>query len=135
MYKQLLSFLVIILLSAVVVMFMPQAQTALQYLVDAHDWVSHVLMDVFNVGHTGSIAREIVALLTIPILAGFIPAIIFFVLRKRWLTCFLEIIWVVWLLQAGALVMTYTPEVATPVEGPAKTAPAVAEPQSAPEAK
>jgi len=104
MIKQILSFLTVIALSALVVLFMPQAQQAVQLLVSAHDWVAEVLTNVFNGGNAGNIARELVALISIPLLAGLIPALFFFLIRKRWLGCFLEIVWIVWLLQAGALV-------------------------------
>lgn len=117
MIKQILSFLTVIALSALIVLFMPQAQQAVQLLVSAHDWVAEVLTNVFNGGNAGNIARELVALITIPLLAGLIPALFFFLIRKRWLGCFLEIIWIVWLLQAGALLMVYagpsTPAAAT----------------------
>ncbi len=107
MLKQIISFLVIIALSAAVAFFMPQAQKIIQLLVSAHDSVSGILTSVFNGGPAGNIAREGVALLIIPLLAGLIPAMIFFLVRKHWLPWFMEIVWIVWLLQAGALLVNY----------------------------
>ncbi|HTM63175.1 MAG TPA: hypothetical protein VL360_01585 [Gammaproteobacteria bacterium] len=107
MLKQIISFFLIIAVSAAVVFFMPEAQKVIQALVSAHDWVSGILTNVFNDSHTGNIARELTALIVIPLLAGLIPAIIFFLLRKYWLPSFMEIIWVVWLLQTGAMLMVY----------------------------
>lgn len=107
MLKQIISFLIIIALSAAVAFLMPEAQKLIQLLVSSHDWVSGVLTNVFNGGHAGNIAREGVALLIIPLLAGLIPAMIFFLVRKHWLPCFMEIVWVIWLLQAGALLINY----------------------------
>src|SRR3990167_4525725 len=133
MLKQILSLFVIIAISALVVFFMPQAQQVLHLLVDAHDWIADVLTAVFNGGHACNIARELVALLCIPLLAGLIPAILFFVIRKRWLPCFMEIVWVIWLLQAGALIMIYAgpataaPTIATPVTAEEPAAPATTE--------
>lgn len=107
MFKQIISFFVVIALSAAVVFFMPEAQKVVHALVSAHSWVSEILTSVFNGGHAGSIARELVALLAIPLIAGLIPGILFFLLRKYWLPCFMEIVWIVWLLQAGALLVNY----------------------------
>ncbi len=107
MIKQILSFFTVIALSALVVLFMPQAQQAVQMLVSAHDWVAEVLTNVFNGGNVGNIARELTALISIPLVAGLVPALFYFLIRKRWLGCFMEIIWIVWLLQTGALVMVY----------------------------
>lgn len=139
MLKQIISFLVIIALSAAVAFFMPEAQKLIQLLVSAHDKVSGILTSVFNGGHAGNIAREGVSLLIIPLLAGLIPAIIFFLVRKHWLPCFMEIVWVIWLLQAGALLINYvypaeSAHADTTISQPAEeTAPAPAPAPAAPE--
>lgn len=106
MLKQILSLLLIIVLSAAVVMFMPQAKQVLELLLSAHAYVSTLLTDVFSGGNAGNIARGLVAMLAIPVLAGFIPSLLFFLVRKRWCPCFMEIVWIIWLLQVSALVMT-----------------------------
>lgn len=95
----------ILILSTLVVLFMPQAQVAVQALLTAHEWISSLLTDIFTGGQAGSIARGLIALLSIPLLAGLIPALIYWVVRKRWLPCFMEIMWVIWLIQAGALIV------------------------------
>lgn len=132
MLKKIISLLVLLALTALVVLFTPQAQQALRYLVDAHDWVAEILTEVFNGGTTGNNIRGMVALLMIPMLAGLIPALIYFLVRKRWLPCFLEIVWFVWLLQAGALIMIYSGGTPASVATPSK--PAVEEPAPAPAA-
>ncbi len=106
MYKQILSLLLVVALSAAVVVFMPQAKHALEWLVSAHSYVSELLTAVFNGGNAGNIARGLAALLAIPFLAGFIPSLLYFLFRKSWCPYFMEIVWIVWLLQTGALVIT-----------------------------
>lgn len=134
MLKQILSFFIIIALSALVVFFMPESQKAVQTLVTAHDWITDLLTKVFNGDFAGNIARDLTALLCIPLIAGLIPAILFFVVRKRWLNCFMEIVWFVWLAQTGALLMKYAqpseniPPVMTKPAKPAVTIPAVEKP-------
>ncbi len=108
MYKQILSFFVIVALSAAVVVFMPQAKLIVAFLVDAHGHVSNILGDVFSGGNAGNIARGLVALIAIPFLAGLIPSLIYFLVRKHWCPYFMEIVWMVWLLQAGALIVGTT---------------------------
>lgn len=131
MLKQILSFFIIIALSALVVFFMPESQKVVETLVTAHAWVTDLLTKVFNGDYAGNIARDLIALLCIPLAAGLIPAILFFALRKRWLNCFMEIVWFVWLVQTGALLMVYTQpsENISPVmTKPAKVKPAAATP-------
>lgn len=112
MYKQILSLLLIIALSAAVVMFMPQAKACLEMLASAHAFVADLLGDVFAGGNAGNIARGILALLAIPFLTGFIPSLLYFLIKKSWCPCFMEIVWIIWLLQAGALIMTSSAAVA-----------------------
>ena len=106
MYKQILSLFAIIALSAVIVFFMLQSKQALEYLVSAHEWVANLLKEVFSGGNAGNISRNLVALLAIPMIAGLVPSLIFWLMRKRWFPYFMDIVWIVWLVQAGALIIT-----------------------------
>lgn len=106
MYKQVISFFLFVALSAVVVLFIPQAKQVLEFLLAAHDWVSKMLGEVFNGGNVGNVIHNLVALLAVPLIVGLFPAIFFWLIRKSWLSCFMQIVWVVWLLQVGALIMT-----------------------------
>lgn len=108
MYKQILSLLLIVLLTAAVVMFTPHAKQVMELLLSAHTYVSNLLSDVFSGGNAGNISKGIVAMLIVPVLAGFIPSLIYFLVRKKWCPWFMEIVWVIWLLQVGALVMSST---------------------------
>ncbi len=108
MYKQILSLFAIIGLSALIVFFMPQAKHVLEFLVAAHSHVTTMLGDVFSGGHAGNIARSLVALLAIPLIAGLLPSLIYFLIRKHWFPYFMEIVWVIWLIQAGALIIVAT---------------------------
>ena len=101
MIKQIIA---LVLLSMIIVFGMSYAQQAIQLLLNAHDWVSQVLTEVFSGGQAGNLARGLIALLALPLLAALIPAIAYWMLRRSWFPYFLEIVWIVWLVQAGALV-------------------------------
>lgn len=102
--------LALITVSILIVLFMPYAQQGVQGLVYAHDWVSDILTEVFSGGQAGNIVRSLIGLLALPLFAGLIPAGIYWLIRKSWLPCFMEIVWVVWLVQAGALIIIYSPQ-------------------------
>jgi hypothetical protein len=104
MLKQLIA---IIALSAAIVLSMSYAQQGVTWLVQAHDWVAQLLTDVFSAGNAGNLARGLIALLSIPVLVGLIPALVYWMIRRHWFPYFMEIVWVVWLIQAGALVVMY----------------------------
>ncbi|MBA3661376.1 MAG: hypothetical protein H0W64_06590 [Gammaproteobacteria bacterium] len=96
----------LVLLSTLIVFAMNYAQQAVQWLMDAHNWVAQVLTDVFTVGQAGNIARGLLAILAIPVLIALVPTLIYWAVRRHWFPYFLEIVWVVWLVQAGALLMS-----------------------------
>lgn len=104
MLKQIIALLV---LSIVIIFSMSYAQQMVQLLVNAHAWIAQLLTEVFSNGEAGSLARGLIALLSIPLIAGFIPSFIYWLVRRSWFPYFMQIVWVVWLVQAGALVMMY----------------------------
>lgn len=104
MWKHLI---LIVLLSVIIIVAMPQAQQVIQLLVNAHDWVAQALMEVFSGANLGNALRGIIALLIIPFLCAFIPAVFYWLVRKSWFPYFFPIMWVIWLLQAGALLSIY----------------------------
>ncbi|EKD54178.1 MAG: hypothetical protein ACD_60C00119G0024 [uncultured bacterium] len=99
----------IIILSIVIIVGMSYAQQGLQYLLSAHDWVSDMLKQVFSVGPAGSVIRQLIALLVIPVLTSFIPALIYWLTTRHKLPYFMELVWVIWLIQTAALVITFKP--------------------------
>ncbi|MCD6039231.1 MAG: hypothetical protein K0S27_631 [Gammaproteobacteria bacterium] len=104
MIKQLIA---IILFSLLVTMGMPYAQQGLQYLVAAHDWISEVLRQVFSGGHAGNIIRNMIALLAIPVLIALVPIIIYWIAKRKWFAYFIDIVWIILLIEASALAILY----------------------------
>lgn len=97
----------IIGLSVIIIMSMLYVQEALQILLGVHDWVSDLLKDIFSGGQAGNMARELIALLAAPVIVGFVPAVIYWVIKRSWFPYFMELVWVIWLVQAAALVVLY----------------------------
>ena len=97
----------LIALSAAIILSMSYAQHGVQLLMNAHAWIAQLLTEVFSQGQAGNLARGLIALLSIPLIIGLIPSFIYWLLRRHWFPYFMQIVWVVWLVQAGALVMMY----------------------------
>src|SRR5437763_17015742 len=98
---------VIVTSSIVVILGMAYAQTGLEYVISAHEWLSNLLKDVFSTGHIGNLIRELLALLVIPLAIGLLPAVAYWLAKRSWFPYFMEVVWVVWLLQAAALIVLY----------------------------
>lgn len=97
----------IIILSITVILTMANAQHLLQMILSAHLWVANTLTEVFSGGSTGNLVRQLLALLAIPILAGFIPVFLYWLARRRWFPYFMQIVWITWLVQTAALIIEY----------------------------
>jgi hypothetical protein len=104
MFKHILAFIV---LSILIVVGISYAQIGLQALLSAHDWIADTLRNIFSGGEAGEITRQLIALLAIPLLVGLIPSLIYWFAKRKWLPCFMEIVWVAWLIQTSALVVLY----------------------------
>jgi len=104
MFKQLI---VLIALSVGIIFAMSYAQVGVQWLLNAHDWITDILAEVFSGGRAGNIPKNLIALLSIPLLVGLVPAIVYWMVRRHWFPYFMQIVWVVWLIQAGALIVVY----------------------------
>lgn len=107
MLKKSISILLLLLLSIVVLVAMSYVQQLLLAIVSAHDWVSETLKNVFSGGEAGNLIRGLIALLTIPLMIGLIPAIVFGIVKRRWFPYFMEVVWVVWLIQTSALIVLF----------------------------
>lgn len=104
MLKQIIA---LIAFSVAIVLSMSYVQHGVQWLISAHDWVTQLLSDVFSGGQAGSLLKGLIALLSIPVIVGLVPTAVYWLVRRNWFPYFMEIVWVVWLIQAGALIMMY----------------------------
>ena len=98
----------LILLSILVILGVAYLKPCLDALLAGHQWVDETLKQVFSGGKPGEITRQLLALLSIPLLIGLVPALIFWLARRKWFPFFMELVWVLWLIEVSALVMLLT---------------------------
>ena len=104
MIKQILA---LVALSILIILSMVYAQQGLTWIVSAHDWVSNMLTSVFSGSQTGDLIRKLIALLIVPLVIGLVPVIVYWFARRSWFPYFMQIVWVVWLLETAALIVQY----------------------------
>jgi hypothetical protein len=104
MLKQLIA---LIVFSVAIIFSTAYVQQGVHWLIDAHEWVSVLLTHIFSTDDAGTLARGLIALLSIPLLVGLLPTTIYWIIRKTRFPYFMQIVWIVWLVQAGALVTLY----------------------------
>jgi hypothetical protein len=99
--------IVLLALSLAVIFGTPHIHPLILALVSAHDWISRLLLQVFSNGQVGSISRQLIALLAMPLLIALVPTLIFWLAKRRFFPYFFQTVWVLWLLQTTALIMMY----------------------------
>lgn len=104
MLKQVIA---IIVLSILVIMGTVYAQQLLQGILQAHEWIAQSLTQIFSGGEAGNLTRQLIALLSLPVLVGLVPAGAYWVLRRSAFPYFMEFVWAVWLVQTAAIVVMY----------------------------
>ena len=102
MIKKIIAILVI---SVAIIMATPHAQQGMDMLLSLHNWISEMLTEVFTGANAGNITRQLIALLTVPVLVGLVPAIVYWVIRRSWFPYFMQCVWIVWLVQTSALIV------------------------------
>lgn len=93
--------------SLAVTVTMVYDQQAIQYLITAHGWVAQMLEEVFSGGHVGNISRELLALLAVPFCVGVAAAAVYYLIKRQWFPYFMEVVWIIWLIQVSAVITTY----------------------------
>lgn len=103
------NIIIVTILSVLVILFMPWAQKSLLYLVSVHDWINEHLKEIFSVGQAGTIIRQLISLLAVPLLFSLIPILIYWLAKHSWLPWTPHVIWVIWLIETSAIVLLYAP--------------------------
>lgn len=102
MIKQMIA---LVVASILIIVGMTYSQQVMQYIINAHDWIAQILTEVFSGGQAGNLARGLIALLAIPVVVGLIPALVYWAIKRNWFPYFMQLVWVTWLLQVGALLI------------------------------
>jgi len=97
----------IIVLSVFVLLSISYAHQGLQLVISLHEWIADILTEVFSGGTIGTLLRNLIALIGVPAIIGLLPAGVYWIVKRRWFPYFMEIVWIVWLIQVGALIMMY----------------------------
>lgn len=105
MIKKLIALLGV---SFALIFFFPYAEQLISWLLEAYQRVTTLLSEVFAGGQLGNHAREFIAILVIPAIAGLIPIIFYSLWRRQLFPYFMDVVWFVWLIQAGALLASHT---------------------------
>jgi hypothetical protein len=104
MYKQIIALLV---LSLLIVIGATYFAIILQWILDIHQGVIHVLSRMFSTSSAGEIATQFVAFILMPLVVAAVIAIVYKLLRKKMVPYFMHIIWVLWIIQVTGVLLRH----------------------------
>jgi len=97
--------LYILVASILLVVFLPQVHIFLDYIGQAHTFLTKQLSHVFAGGKIGQLIRHSVVLFVVPVVVGFVPGGIYYVVKRAVMPYQLHVIWVLWVMLATALAL------------------------------
>lgn len=94
MYRQLV---LLIILSALAVMFMSELRYVLQFFSHAQAFMAGKLGEIIAGGRAGFVIRHTLALIAIPIIVGLVVHVIYYFIKKGAPPYLMHIVWVTWI--------------------------------------
>ena len=89
--------------SVLCITFIMQFSVFLQGMEHAHDILTNKMSTIFAGSIAGLYVKETLALIIIPSLIGFIPAAIYWTIKRKTVPYLMTIIWIAWLMLATTL--------------------------------
>lgn len=97
----------LVIISVIVVFFPAYTEQVMSWVLLFHAWVVDFLANIFSDGQLGRVIRDLLGLIVFPLVVGLVPAILFWIAKRRLFPYFVMFVWSAWLLQLGALVVLH----------------------------
>ncbi len=93
--KQYLSYFI---LSVIMVMFASYAHLLIVYIDILYTYINVKLSHLFNPSFTGTMIRNVLILVLLPVAIAGVPALIYRLIKGKMMPYFIETIWLLWLI-------------------------------------
>lgn len=103
MFKQLS---ILIILSTVLLIFAQHTQLMLSYLDASHTLLNAKLSYIFNTSTAGNTTQEVTCLLAIPLLLTVLPAVIYWLFKRKAMPYFYHVLWTIWIILFTTLILS-----------------------------
>lgn len=87
----------LIALSVLAILFKMHLVHVLNGLLYVHNYIAQSLNVVFSSGSIGKVIQELISLLAIPIGAGLVAALVFWLMKRSVMPHTMAVIWIIWL--------------------------------------
>ncbi len=103
--RMFIQVLVLVVLAIIIAFIQHYVAQGIHALLVVHDWINRLFGYVFSGGKIGNIIQECLSFIVLPFVIAGIIAIIYGVIKKSFLPCFMLIVWFVWLVMVTGLLM------------------------------
>lgn len=97
----------LIIISILVVFFPHYAETVMGWIIQSHRMIVEFLTSIFSDGQIGRIIQGFLGTIIMPIIIGIVIALLYWLIRRRFFPYFVFVVWTIWLLQLGALIVLH----------------------------
>lgn len=94
------TFLGLIVLSILVILFKSQFADVLHWVASMHNLLSDKLVSLFSSSSAGVLVAHLLSLVIIPIIIALIPAFVYWLIYRSEMPNWLAVVWVVWVMLA-----------------------------------
>ncbi|ACJ20903.1 hypothetical protein [Coxiella burnetii] len=98
------QFILLILLSLAAIFFRIELSHVLDGLVYIHNYIARTLHLIFSDDPAGRLIQNMISLLIIPVVAGFVVATAFWLIKRMAMPHIMAVIWVLWLILLTTMV-------------------------------
>ncbi|WP_267257021.1 hypothetical protein [Coxiella endosymbiont of Ornithodoros maritimus] len=98
------QFILLVLLSLAAIFFRIELSYVLDGLVYIHNYIARTLHLIFSDDPAGRLIQNMVSLLIIPVVAGFVVATAFWLIKRMVMPHMMAVIWVLWLILLTTMV-------------------------------
>lgn len=103
--RMFIQILVLVVLAIIIAFTQRYVAQGVHALLAMHDWIDHLFGYVLSGSGIGNVIRKCLSFIVLPFVIAGVIAIIYGVVKKSFLPCFMLIVWFVWLVMVTGLLM------------------------------
>ncbi|QLH41311.1 MAG: hypothetical protein HWD59_00255 [Coxiellaceae bacterium] len=90
-------------MSLVAIIFLQQIAWVVHGIAVFHHWFISELRNLFAFGKWSHLILAWIVLIVVPVIIAAIPAFIYWLIKRRWMPYYMQIVWTVWLVLLAIL--------------------------------
>ncbi len=103
--RMFIQVIVLVVLAIIITFTRSYVAQGIHALLAMHDWLNRLFGSVFSGGRIGNIIQDCLSFIILPFVIAGVIAVIYGIIKKSFLPCFMLIVWFVWLVMVTGILM------------------------------